>query len=141
MNESLYIALKEEAAEIQSFLEIIMSDDPNEADERGKQLQVYMARTGKMLADARQIYLEKKKGDIMNILRETARNSKATGTAINELVKSVCADEESLVTWIDRLNRSCTHQLDFCRTLMANYRAEMNMNTWGGGGRQSQPQY
>ena len=135
MNESLYIALKEESAEIQAFLEVIMSDDPNEADERGKQLQVYMARTGKMLADARQIYLEKKKGDIMTILRETARNSKATGTAINELVKSVCADEESLVTWIDRLNRTCTHQLDFCRTLMANYRAEMNMNTWGGGGR------
>ena len=44
--------LQSEAQEIQEFLEITMSDNPQEVIERGNDLQVYMARTGKMLADA-----------------------------------------------------------------------------------------
>ena len=53
--------LQSEAQEIQEFLEITMSDNPQEVIERGNDLQVYMARTGKMLADAKYILNEQKK--------------------------------------------------------------------------------
>lgn len=134
MQDTIYSQVLEECKSIQDFLEITMSDDPIEAEERGKQLQVYMARTGKMLADAKMVLNHKKSLDIMNILRETARHAGATSTAINELIKAVCKDEQYIVDWVERLNKTCTHQLDFCRSLMANSRAEMTMNTFGGGG-------
>lgn len=124
----------EECNHIQAYLEISMSEDPAEAQERGKELAVYMARTGKMLADAKQALNERKSSDIITILKKAAKEAKATSTAVNELVKSACKEEQYLVDWIERLNRTCTHQLDFCRSLMANARAEMNMNAWGGGG-------
>lgn len=135
--------LLQECEEIQSFLEIQMSEDPREAEERGKELAVYMARTGKMLADAKQLYNAKKGSDIMRILKEVGTKAGATSTATNELIKSACKEEQYLVDWIDRLNRTATHQLDFCRSLMANARAEMNMNAYGGGGsrKQNEPPY
>lgn len=124
-----------ECAEIQSFLEINMSDDPVEAEERSKQLAVYMARTGKMLADAKQAHNAAKTSEIMEIIRKTGKANNISHTVINELVKSSCRQEQHLVDWIDRLNATCKHHIDLVRTLMANTRAEMQMNTWGGGGR------
>ena len=53
--------LIKECEEIQSFLEITMSDDSVEVIGRGCDLASYMARTGKMLADAKKIYNGKKK--------------------------------------------------------------------------------
>jgi len=41
------------ALEIHEFLQINCSEDPEEVSERGAQLNVYMAISGKMLADAK----------------------------------------------------------------------------------------
>jgi hypothetical protein len=48
-----------ELTTIQYFLEITMSEDANEAVVRGNDLAVYMARTGKLIADAK-IHREQK---------------------------------------------------------------------------------
>ena len=122
-----------EAKEIQAYLEIEVGDDVSEAQERGSTLQVYMARTGKMLADAKKALNLKKQSGIMDILRETSKYSIKSATGINELIKSVCADEQYLVDWCERLNRTCTHQADWCRTLISKYKEEMRMNAFGGG--------
>ena len=52
--------MKEELEKIQEFLEIDVSENPEELIERIKTLNVYMARSGRMLADAKQRLREKK---------------------------------------------------------------------------------
>ena len=44
--------IKFELEAIQQFLEISISEDMSEVEQRGNELTVYMARSGKLLADA-----------------------------------------------------------------------------------------
>lgn len=114
----------EEAKNIDIYLRSTMSEQVEEVIFRGNDLVVYMARTGKLLADAKYHLNEAKSGDIMNILRDTAKQAGATSTMINELVKSAAREEQYMVDWIDRLNRSCTHEIDWCRTLISKAKEE-----------------
>ncbi len=135
---NLNIASKEqilkEAIEIDSFLQETMSEMAEEAVMRGNDLAVYIARTGKMLADAKYHLSEAKKDEVLDVLRETAKNAKATSKATNALIDSICKEEQYLVDWCERLNRSATHQLDWCRTLIAKARAEMQTFNYNNNG-------
>lgn len=135
---NLNIASKEqilkEAIEIDSFLQTTMSEMAEEAVMRGNDLAVYIARTGKMLADAKYHLSEAKKDEVLDVLRETAKNAKATSKATNALIDSICKEEQYLVDWCERLNRSATHQLDWCRTLIAKARAEMQTFNYNNNG-------
>lgn len=135
---NLNIASKEqilkEAIVIDSFLQETMSEMAEEAVMRGNDLAVYIARTGKMLADAKYHLNTAKKDDVLDVLRETAKNAKATSKATNALIDSICKEEQYLVDWCERLNRSATHQLDWCRTLIAKARAEMQTFNYNNNG-------
>ena len=112
--------MKKELEEIQKFLEINVSEDMNEITERGSQLSVYIARTGKMLADAKLILDAKMNSEIMETLRKVAKeNPMATSTTINKLVNSLCAEEQFVLSWAERSNKTATHQLDWLRTLVS----------------------
>ena len=116
-----------EAIEIDSFLQETMSEMAEEAVMRGNDLAVYIARTGKMLADAKYHLNTAKKDEVLDVLRETAKNAKATSKATNALIDSICKEEQYLVDWCERLNRSATHQLDWCRTLISKAKEEMRL--------------
>ena len=117
--------LKKEAEEIQAFLEITVGDDPEEIVSRGNDLAVYISRTGKMLADARAHLDLKKKSTIMEQLRGIGLKLNIPATTLNELIKSSCQDENYLLTWVERLNRTSVHQLDWCRTLISKLKEEL----------------
>lgn len=123
--------LQSEAQEIQEFLEITMSDNPQEVIERGNELQVYMARTGKMLADAKYILNEQKKQETMDVVREFIIDQKLSAKVQNALIDGLCKDAQYLVDWIDRLNAACTHQLDWCRSVNSKNKEEMRLNNLG----------
>lgn len=129
---NLNIASKEqilkEAIVIDSFLQETMSEMAEESVMRGNDLAVYIARTGKMLADAKYHLSEAKKDEVLDVLRETAKNAKATSKATNALIDSICKEEQYLVDWCERLNRSATHQLDWCRTLISKAKEEMRLS-------------
>lgn len=116
-----------EAIEIDSFLQETMSEMAEEAVMRGNDLAVYIARSGKMLADAKYHLNTAKKDEVLDVLRETAKNAKATSKATNALIDSICKEEQYLVDWCERLNRSATHQLDWCRTLISKAKEEMRL--------------
>lgn len=111
--------------EIDAFLNITCSEQIEEVSQRGNDLNAYLARTVKMLADAKYHLNMAKQSDIMDILRDTAKQAKATATTVNELVKSACREEQYLVDFCDRLNAACTHQIDWCRTLISKAKTEM----------------
>lgn len=123
--------LQSEAQEIQEFLEITMSDNPQEVIERGNELQVYMARTGKMLADAKYILNEQKKQETMDVVREFIIDQKLSAKVQNALIDGLCKDAQYLVDWIERLNAACTHQLDWCRSVNSKNKEEMRLNNLG----------
>ena len=114
-----------ELAAIDSFLNITMSEQVQECVFRGNDLAVYIARTGKLLSDAKYHLNAKKKSEVFDTLRDTASRAGVTSKAVNAIIDSLCKEEQYLVDWCDRLNRTATHQLEWCRTLISKAKAEM----------------
>ena len=114
--------IKNELQTIQSFLEVTMSEDANEAVVRGNDLAVYMARSGKLLADAKIHHDRKLRSDIVEQIKSI--NSMAPSVAV-KFTNTLVENESYLVNWATRINASCTHQLDWCRTLISKAKAEM----------------
>jgi len=112
-----------ELTNIDSFLNITMSEDAAEAVQRGNDLAVYVARSGKLLADSKYWLNETMKSEVMQTLVDTAKNAKATATAINALISSLCREERYLVD----CNRTATHQLSWCVTVISKAKEEMKM--------------
>jgi hypothetical protein len=125
--------IADELMAMDSFLNIICSEDAAEATERGNDLAVHIARSGKLLADAKYWLNEKKKSEIFDMLTKVGKAAGATSTVINELTKSLCKEEQYLVDWADRNNRTATHQLEWCRTLISKAKAEMQIAGWNRG--------
>lgn len=123
--------IRNEAQQIQEFLEITMSENPQEVIERGNDLQVYMARTGKLLADAKYILNDQKRHETMDIIRDFIIDQKLSAKVQNALIDGLCKEEQYLVDWIDRLNAACTHQLDWCRSVNSKNKEEMRLTNIG----------
>ncbi len=134
MENATIMDLLAEAKDMQDYLQFqIDSTNINALENRGNELCVYMARSGKMLADAKLLLNDKRERQLWQLLREFS-DSNVSKTGMNELVKSICKHEQFTVDWIERINRSCTHQFEWCRSLISKAKAEMAMNTFGGGG-------
>jgi len=116
-------AIEKELSEIQSFTEETMSEDANEAVLRGNTLSVYMARTGKLLADAKCHKDEKLNSEIVQQMRAISGFSPSVA---NKYIDTVSKHENYLVNWAERLNRTCTHQLEWCRTVISKAKSERN---------------
>lgn len=101
---------------IDAFLNITCSKDMEEATARGNDLAAHIARSGKLLADAKYHLNDKMKTEVIEVLKIQARQAGATATAINALVNSLCREERFLVDYAERVNAAATHQLDWMRT-------------------------
>lgn len=117
--------LNKEAYDIQSFLEIECSDQPQEVKERLSTLGVYIARTGKMLSEAKRLLREKKSSQIADTVIKIARENFLSAKAQNALIDSLAVEENMLVDWLDRLNSACVHQADICRSLLSYTKQEI----------------
>lgn len=120
-------ALRKEALHIQEYLEITMSEQPEEVVDRGNELAVYIPRTGKMLADAQYHRDAMMQSEIMGLLRDTAKQSLSPST-VNKLVDAACKDANYLATWCERLHKSAVRQYEWCRTLISKAKAEMQVS-------------
>ena len=116
--------LIDECRTIDEFMGITPSDNIEEIVERGNALIVYINRTGKMLADARYHLNTVRKSDIMKIIQEIIPE-KLSAKVQNMLVDASALEQQFLVDWCERLNRTAVHQLDWCRTLISKAKAEM----------------
>jgi len=122
--------LLKEAAEIQSFLDITCSEQVEEAIERGNILSSYIARSGKMKADAEYHRDALMQSEILSLLKDTAK-SRLPATTVNKLLDSACKEANYLATWCDRLNRSATHQLGFVRSLLSYEKEQLKLRETG----------
>lgn len=121
--------LKKECEIIQNYLELTMSESGEEAVQRGNDLIVYLARTSKMLADAKDIYYKKIKSDLMKeLIKQFEEVPVLSAKAINLIVESIAMDEKYCVNWIERLNKTITHQIEFVRTVISLHKSEKYNN-------------
>lgn len=121
-------SLLAEATVMQASLEVTMSENPVEAMERGNELMVIIARSGKMKADAEYHLNSAQFSEVYKQLRKVIENMPGNISVKlqNSIVDNVCKDEKYLVSWCDRINRSATHQLDYIRTVISYAKSEMN---------------
>lgn len=121
--------IKNECLDIQKYLETTLSESGEEAVQRGNDLIVYLARTSFLLAEAKNMYACKINSDLMKqLIKQFDEIPVLTSKAINLITESVARDEKYLVNWIDRLNSTCTHQLDWCRTIVSKAKSEQYNN-------------
>lgn len=124
-----YDKLLKETQEIQEYLEITCSDNPEEVIERIKAINVYQARTGYMLAEAKKLYRRTRSSEISRIVIDIAKQNFLSASAQKALVESIAEDEAYLVDWIDRLNAACSHQQDALRSILSYTKEQMkNLN-------------
>ncbi len=119
--------IKKEAEVIQDYLDIIVSDVPEEMQERISTLMSFMSRSGHMLAQAKKVLRAKKTTEISKTIIAIAKEGHLSATVQNALLDSICEDEAFLVDWIDRINRSCTHQIDGLRSLLSFEKEELRL--------------
>lgn len=123
----MYEKLLKEAKQIQGYLEIECSENPDEVMERIKTISVYQARTGVMLADAKRLYRSKVKSEIATTIINIAKEQYLSATAQNALVNSIAEDEAYLVDWLDRLNATCKHQQDALRSILSYEKEQLRL--------------
>lgn len=119
-----------ELNEIDAFLSITMSEQAEEALQRGNYLAVYVARSGKLWADAKYWLNESMRSEVLDTLRNAAHDTKATAKAINSLIDSLCREQRYLVDWAERCNRTATHQLSWCVTVISKAKEEMKLGRY-----------
>lgn len=119
-----------ELTHIDSFLNITMSEQAEEAVVRGNDLSAHVARTGKLWADAKYWLNEAMKAEVMQTLREAGKDAKSTAKSVNALIDSLCREERYLVDWSERCNRTATHQLSWCVTIISKAKEEMKLGRY-----------
>lgn len=123
--------INDELKTISDYLNITCSNNPQEIQERISVIMVYMMRTGERLADAKKMLRKKKSDEIQNTIISIAKESCLSAKIQNALLDSIAEDESFLVDRLDRLNASCTHQLDALRTLLSYEKEAMRLNKTG----------
>lgn len=119
--------ISDELNNIDKFLNTTSSEEMEEVVLRGNDLAAHIARSGKLLADAKYWLNEKMKSEVIEILSKQAKQVGATATAVNAIINSLCRDERYLVDFATRTNATATHQLDWCRTLISKAKEEMRL--------------
>lgn len=123
--------LKESALEIQKYLEIECSNSPEAIKDRMNVLMTYIATSGELLAQAKRILRAKKSQEISKTILAIAKESFLSATVQNALLDSICEEENYMVDFLDRINRSATHQLDALRSLLSYEKEALRLNNTG----------
>lgn len=113
--------------EMQSFLEqTYAAEEGSEVVERMQMAEHYMSLSGKLFADAK--YYRDRYVDtaIMDTVKEALKQGNWSTSVINKKIDAMSMDLNYLVNWAERTNRSCTHCIELCRTLISKQKAEMH---------------
>ena len=118
--------LKEKAERMQSYLELPLPNEPNELIERLEKIDILMAQSGKMLADAKYHRDTVINSTILDALKKSMEE-KLSPSVLNKFVESAAREHSYLVNWIDRINATSTHIKDSIRTIISYRKKELEL--------------
>ncbi|BES59853.1 hypothetical protein [Dysgonomonas capnocytophagoides] len=125
------MTIQEEAQQIQGYLDIECSENPEEVLERIRAIMPYISRTAFMLAEAKKALRRKKASEISNTIINIAKEQCLSAKVQNTLIDSIAEEEAYLVDWLDRLNAAATHQVDALRSILSYEREQLRINKTG----------
>lgn len=117
-----------ECQEMQDFLEEPVSNEPDDLSSRLALLNVYMSRSGNMLAIAKSIQDHARKEFFDDNIESLA---KIPASVASKMIESATGEANHLVTWLDRINRACTHQSDNLRTIFSYVKENLKLTRNG----------
>lgn len=120
--------IDEECKRMQDFLEITTSDDANELVARLTDINIYMARSGFLLAECKTMQ-DKAAAEVYN--RYGSDLLKMPATVVKSFISSQTADINYYVNWLDRINRACVHCGDNVRTQISFAKEELKLTRSG----------
>lgn len=123
--------LLQEAQQIQEYLDIECSENPEEVLERIRAIMAYISRTAFMLAEAKKALRRKKASEISNTIINIAKEQCLSAKVQNTLIDSIAEEEAYLDDWLDRLNAAATHQVDALRSILSYEREQLRINKTG----------
>lgn len=116
--------IHDELLEYQSYLELpCATDNGNAVVERMDKLAGYMARSGKLQADAEYHYYKVIDSEIFQALKDLIAD-KLPKSTVNSYVEAKSKDYKHLHKWAERVNRSITHQYEGLRSVLSSLKAE-----------------
>ena len=113
-------------SKMQTYLETPAGHEPQELIDRIEYLNILIAKSGQLLAEAKFIQDEVVNKGLLQAM-EDGLDKKLTPSLINKFVSSSAKNINYLVNWADRINSSATHQLDGIRTIISYKKAELNL--------------
>ena len=125
------MTIQQEAQQIQEYLDIECSENPEEVLERIRAIMPYISRTAYLLAEAKKAYRRKKATEIGETIVKIAKEQFLSAKAQNALLDSIAEDEAYLVDWLDRLNAAATHQVDALRSILSYEREQLRITKTG----------
>ena len=123
--------IKAKADQIQSYLESQSSTNPEELQERIIMIMTYVAYSGELFAKAKKILRAKKSAEISKTIIAIAKEQCLSASVQNALLDSICDEESYLVDYLERINRTATHQLDALRSLLSYEKEGLRLNKTG----------
>ena len=121
------MTLQQEAQQIQDYLDIECSENPEEVLERIRAIMPYISRTAFMLAEAKKALRRKKASEISNTIIDIAKEQCLSAKVQNTLIDSIAEEEAYLVDWLERLNAAATHQVDALRSILSYEREQLRL--------------
>lgn len=125
------MTLQEEAQQIQDYLDITCSENPEEVLERIRVIMPHISRTAFMLAEAKKALRRKKASEISNTIINIAKEQCLSAKVQNTLIDSIAEEEAYLVDWLDRINAAATHQVDALRSILSYERENLRLTKTG----------
>lgn len=119
--------LTREAAEVQAFLTLPPTEVADVLAERLGMCNVYIASTGRMLAEAKAL-LDSATVDAFE--KFGGKVEKLGAQMGGKILLAFCKDESFLCNWIERENRALVHQADNLRTLISYAKENMRMSRY-----------
>ena len=117
-----------EALQMQDFLELRPEDNPVALVDRLTDVNVFMARSGMLLAQAKKLQDD---ATAMVFALDANRVDKMTTTMANKFISAQTSDVNSLVNMLDRQNRAFVHQGDNLRTQISFAKQEVELQRRG----------
>lgn len=101
---------------MQTFMEQAPTDEPTVLAERLAFCNVYLARSGEMLAEAKKL-LNEAVASVYDAKGE--RLLKAGAQLAGKVIAGYCSEEQFLCDWLDRVNKGLVHASDNLRSLLS----------------------
>jgi len=117
-----------ELNQMQAFLETTTSEEPIELIQRLSDLNVYMARSGKLLADMIEL---QDKTTALTFKQHEALIVKMSPSIASKFISCQTAEINSIVKWLDRINRTCSHQSANIRTQISFAKENLRIDKTG----------